>query len=232
MLSLCYAERPPPNRRHERLRQTLDRRYGAAAVAGLDALEAHEPAEGGFYRRRLAAPRDNVIQCLDWIMLDPENSDLADAPPMGIASENSLKFGPARISMFIEKLHQYGLEVVSVMLGQGLTEHVDRVAKTLKEGCDIAPKTFKDVLVYHAASTVASEDNGVLANPDPRAVHALRRRQPPDGQDADSNAAAPMPTGVRPPPEPWDRGHASPLRFAASTRTFDIVSSEIFKLIS
>ena len=239
MLSLCYAEWPPPNRRHERLRQTLDRRYGAAALAGLDALEAHEPAEGGFYRRWLAAPRDNVIQCLDWIMLDPENGDLADAPPMGIASENSLKYGPARINMFIEELHQYGLEVVSVMLGQGLTEHVDRVDRTLREGCDIAPKTYKDVLVYHAASTAASEDNGILANPDPRAVHALRRRQPPAGQDFDSNAAALMPRGFRPPPEPWDRGHrplarhpVSPFRFAASTTTSDIVFPDIVKLIS
>ena len=128
---------------------------------------------------------DNVINCLDWITVDNANGDLADKPPMGIASEQSLKYAPMRINMFVEELQQGGLEVVSVMLGQGLTDQVDLVDKTLWEGSPVMKvPTFQDVLVYHAASTAASEDNGVPPNPDQRSYDAVMRRQPPDPLDA------------------------------------------------
>ena len=53
---------------------------------------------------------DNVINCLDWITVDNANGDLADKPPMGIASEQSLKYAPMRINMFVEELQQSPLE--------------------------------------------------------------------------------------------------------------------------
>ena len=124
---------------------------------------------------------DNVINCLDWIMVDESNGDLADKPPQGVASEQSLKYAPMRINMFIEELQEGGLEVVTVMLGQGLTEHVDLVDKTLREGSPVMKvPTFQDVLVYHAASTAASEDNGIPLNPDPRSFDAIQRRTKPE----------------------------------------------------
>ena len=123
---------------------------------------------------------DNVINCLDWITVDNANGDLADKPPQGVASEQSLKYAPMRINMFIEELQEGGLEVVTVMLGQGLTEHVDLVDKTLREGSPVMKvPTFQDVLVYHAASTAASEDNGIPLNPDPRSFDAIQRRTKP-----------------------------------------------------
>ena len=128
---------------------------------------------------------DNVINCLDWIMVDESNGDLADKPPQGVASEKSLQYAPMRINMYVEELTERGLEVVSVMLGQGLTDQVDLIDKTLREGSPIMEvKTFDDVLVYHAASTAASEDNGVPMNPDPRSFDALMRRRPPRQLDA------------------------------------------------
>ena len=124
---------------------------------------------------------DNVINCLDWITVDNANGDLADKPPQGVASEQSLKYAPMRINMFIEELQEGGLEVVTVMLGQGLTEHVDLVDKTLREGSPVMKvPTFQDVLVYHAASTAASEDNGIPLNPDPRSYDAIQRRTKPE----------------------------------------------------
>ena len=124
---------------------------------------------------------DNVINCLDWITVDNANGDLADKPPQGVASEQSLKYAPMRINMFIEELQEGGLEVVTVMLGQGLTEHVDLVDKTLREGSPVMKvPTFQDVLVYHAASTAASEDNGIPLNPDPRSFDAIQRRTKPE----------------------------------------------------
>ena len=128
---------------------------------------------------------DNVINCLDWIMVDEANGDLADKPPQGVASEKSLHYAPMRINMYVEELTERGLEVVSVMLGQGLTDQVDLIDKTLREGSSIMQvKTFDDILVYHAASTAASEDNGVPMNPDPRSFDALMRRRPPRQLDA------------------------------------------------
>ena len=128
---------------------------------------------------------DNVINCLDWIMVDEANGDLADKPPQGVASEKSLHYAPMRINMYVEELTERGLEVVSVMLGQGLTDQVDLIDKTLREGSPIMKvKTFDDILVYHAASTAASEDNGVPMNPDPRSFDALMRRRPPRQLDA------------------------------------------------
>ena len=49
-------------------------------------------------------------------------------------------------------------------------------------------KTFDDILVYHAASTAASEDNNVPMNPDPRSFDALMRRRPPRPLDLASDA--------------------------------------------
>ena len=132
---------------------------------------------------------DNVINCLDWIMVDEANGDLADKPPQGVASEKSLQYAPMRINMYVEELTERGLEVVSVMLGQGLTDQVNLIDKTLREGSPIMEvKTFDDILVYHAASTAASEDNGVPMNPDPRSFDALMRRRPPRPLDLASDA--------------------------------------------
>lgn len=130
-------------------------------------------------------PTGQIIECLDWIQLDPENGDMADAPPMGHASELSLKRTPLRLGSFIEDLQARGCEVTSCMLGQGLTEHVSLIESALKEGCileqggEIARAgPFPNVLVYRAASTAASEDNGVPSKPDiNRNCEALMRRR-------------------------------------------------------
>ena len=53
-----------------------------------------------------------------------------------------------RINMYVEELTERGLEVVSVMLGQGLTDQVDLIDKTLREGSPIMEvKTFDDASI-------------------------------------------------------------------------------------
>ena len=125
-------------------------------------------------------PIDTVINCVDWIMLDTENGDLADAPPMGKASPRSVEHAPTRIAVFAQELATFGLDVVAVMCGQGLTEHVDLVDDTIRSGTDDAEldvPAVDGILVYRAASTAASEDNGVPSDPDERAYFAKRRRK-------------------------------------------------------
>jgi len=130
-------------------------------------------------------PTGQVIECLDWIQLDPENGHLADAPPMGHASALSLKRAPLRLGSFIEDLQARGCEVTSCMLGQGLTEHVPLIEQAFQNGCRLeqggevaTAGPFPGVLVYRAASTAASEDNGVPSNPDiNRNCEALMRRR-------------------------------------------------------
>ena len=88
-----------------------------------------------------------------------------------------------RVAVFLDELGEHGFDVVAVMCGQGLTEHVELVEKTLREGNPyMETGKYPDILVYRAASTWASEENGVDMDPDHRAYSARERRREPDGQ--------------------------------------------------
>ena len=133
-------------------------------------------------------PRDFCVQCVDWVLVDAEHADLAEQPPNGTASAMALAHAPTRIANFVHEVDAYGFDVVAVMLGQGLTDHVDLVDRRIREGSDdmdVPPKA--GVLVYHASSTAASEDSGIPPNPDPRqdAARELRRPRPPPAQEVD-----------------------------------------------
>mmetsp|Transcript_67509 Transcript_67509/g.166771 ORF Transcript_67509/g.166771 Transcript_67509/m.166771 type:complete len:117 (+) Transcript_67509:804-1154(+) len=74
-----------------------------------------------------------------------------------------------------------GMKTVAVMCGQGLVDHVDLVRDRLEQGGahEYMGKTFnmhppyKDLIVYPANSTAASEDSGI---PVPLMPSAISRR--------------------------------------------------------
>eukprot|EP00756_Hemistasia_phaeocysticola_P056814 Hpha_TRINITY_DN33458_c0_g1::TRINITY_DN33458_c0_g1_i1::g.707::m.707 len=124
------------------------------------------------------------LDCLDFHMVDHENADIADMPPNGHASPASLKRVPQVIGQFIIELEEFGLKTVSVMCGQGLTEHVKLIKRELKQGTKkthLNPgiRPLKNLVVFKAASTCASEDSGIPA-PDfdfsPGAMAAMAAR--------------------------------------------------------
>ena len=104
----------------------------------------------------------STVECMDFIMLDDKNGDLADMPPNGHASAQTLAHAPMRIGVFIEDLAQWSLRTVAVMCGQGLVEHAEHVEEKLKEGHGgMHPPIHPDVVVYPAESTAAA---GMAAN--------------------------------------------------------------------
>lgn len=103
-----------------------------------------------------------TIDCMDWVMVDGSNGELADRPPRGYASDSALEWAPMRIGVFASDLAKYGLRAVSVMLGQGLMDHVGRVEESLAAGHATMHGAFPGVLVYPASSCAASEDSGEL----------------------------------------------------------------------
>ena len=104
------------------------------------------------------------IECMNYLMLDPENGELADRPPHGHASPLSLERAPFAIGKFIDDLLQWDLETVAVMCGQGLVEHVDYIDEALKAGRPGSWGPFDGVLVYASSSTHASEAGGAAPN--------------------------------------------------------------------
>ena len=112
-------------------------------------------------------PEQRRLDCLDFYMVDTEHGELADMPPDGHASEQALRYTPHLIGKFIEELEDYGLTTVSVMCGQGLTEHVRQVEQELKQGSrpergdEFGIRPMPGLVVYRASSTAASEDSGV-----------------------------------------------------------------------
>ena len=74
---------------------------------------------------------------------------------------------PKLIGKFIEEVGEYELVTVSVMCGQGLTEHVQLVDQQLKQGSvsqngkDFYIRPMAGLVVSPASSTAASEDSGV-----------------------------------------------------------------------
>ena len=121
------------------------------------------------------------IECIDFVMVDHENGELADAPPNGHASPTALRRAPPLIGKCIHELQGgFDLQVVALMCGQGLTEHVDLLDKSLKEGLE-APEfphpPIEGVLVYASSSTGASEAAGVRpVFGDPNAMAAMLAR--------------------------------------------------------
>lgn len=98
---------------------------------------------------------------MDFIMVDTQNGELADRPPNGIASKKSLEIAPSMIGKYIADLADFGLEAVSLMCGQGLVDHAELVEAKLKQGDERCHPPYPDLIVYVAASTAASEFNGV-----------------------------------------------------------------------
>ena len=111
--------------------------------------------------------KQRQLECLDFYMVDTKNGELADKPPMGHASEKALMYSPQIIGKFIEEVGEYGLVTVSVMCGQGLTEHVQHIDQKLKQlsmaelGDENGILPMRKLVVYPASSTAASEDSGV-----------------------------------------------------------------------
>ena len=108
-----------------------------------------------------------LVECLEFQMADHENGDMADAPPNGQASQSSLKHVPILLAKCIADMQQYQLETVSVMCGQGLTEHAQMIQAKLRAGGepvgDFCP-AMPQIRVYRAASTYASEEAGLPPN--------------------------------------------------------------------
>ena len=115
----------------------------------------------------------NKIECLDFMMVDHENGQLADAPPNGHASPVALRRVSPLIAKCISELEHedFELRVDRLMCGQGLTEHVDLIDESLKsgyggdEGCPYPP--IMGVLVYASSSTGASQAAGGVPPPQP-----------------------------------------------------------------
>ena len=93
---------------------------------------------------------------------------MADAPPDRHASERALATVPHLIGKLIEELEEVaGLTTMSVMCGQGLTEHVQLIDQKLTQGSreergdEDGVRPMPGLVVFRASSTGASEDSGV-----------------------------------------------------------------------
>ena len=94
------------------------------------------------------------VDCMDFVMMDRRNAEMADQPPNGLASPQTLMHAPMRMGVFIGELAEYELTTVAVMCGQGLTLHVPRVEMAPQEGHgNMHPPIDPAVIVYAAATT-------------------------------------------------------------------------------
>ena len=102
-----------------------------------------------------SVPIGREITCMEWSVVDTEGGDVVDQPPQGHASPKALERAPARIGCFVRDLALHGLTAVSVMLGQGLTQHVEHVEAKLREGFPGVHEPYADIVVFHASTTNA-----------------------------------------------------------------------------
>ena len=137
-------------------------------------------------------PRWNqqTVNAVDWYVVDTKNGELADKPPNGFASEKAMEVVDIRLGIFIAEAESYGLKVVAVCCGQGLTDHVAFLEKRLKapqepshEG-QVKLRPLDDAVIFHRASfTSASEIGNVVNQPDPRGFMAMMARRPSSESD-------------------------------------------------
>jgi tetratricopeptide (TPR) repeat protein len=135
----------------------------AQGVRKVEARASIVPFQGGqSLMLTLVYAMRSTIECMDFVMVDNQNADMADQPPNGHASPLALEHAPMRIGVFIHDLAEYELQTVAVMCGQGLTQHVAYIERKLREGHEgMHPPIDSTVIVYPASSTAASEDAGM-----------------------------------------------------------------------
>ena len=89
--------------------------------------------------------------------------------------QTALKYAPHVVGKCIVELEAWGLKTVSVMCGQGLTQHVALLDAGLKQGTkdvfgeENGIRPLEGLIVFRASSTGASEGSGVeppLFDPD------------------------------------------------------------------
>ena len=99
--------------------------------------------------------------------------------------QTALKYAPHVVGKCIVELEAWGLKTVSVMCGQGLTQHVALLDAGLKQGTkdvfgeENGIRPLEGLIVFRASSTGASEGSGVeppLFDPDPGVMVASAAR--------------------------------------------------------
>merc|ERR1712183_128839 len=89
------------------------------------------------------------LDAVDFRCVDFDNGPQLELPPDGHASKSALNGVQKIILQFCAELKERGIQATSLMLGQGLTDHVNLLEP-------IASKVFDRVMVYPAMTTGAS----------------------------------------------------------------------------